>query len=127
MQATELPRIADIIPPTAPAAAMSTGIVVALALITLLAIALLLFYRRSLHAQLMRLRLKRRYLCNRDIALELRALIHNKHRQGLEQGNDRQWQAYARQLQHACFSHMPPADEALDSLLAEGRYWLMQK
>ena len=127
MQATELAKIADIIPPSAPPTTAGVNVAIALMLITLLAIAVLLFYRRSVHAQLMRLRLKRRYLCNRDIALQLRTLIHNKHRQGLKQADDEQWQAYAHQLQHACFSHVPPGDDVLDSLLTEGRYWLRQQ
>ena len=130
MQVTELARIADIIPPSAPAEATGTSIAITLMLITLLTIAGLLFYRRSLHAQFTRLRLKRRYLANREIALQLRTLIHGKHHEGFKQADGRylqQWQAYTSRLQHACFSHTPPGDDVLDNLLTEGQYWLMQK
>lgn len=129
MQATDLARIADIIPPETPLPLTSPIDVAVLVLSLLLLAWFLLFYRRSLHARLLRLRLRQRYCANRKVAMQLRSLIRYQlpHDHVFADNLlNTQWQAFCSQLQHACFAREQPDDALLHDLFKHSRFWLKQ-
>ncbi len=125
MQAADLPRIADIIPPDAPEQTMSLLSFSAMSVIVFIVLILLYFLLRgSHHLQLLRIKrqLKTQKISARQAALNIRVLLRS-HQIECDI-KDHQSQALCIQLQQACFSRTPPDRQAVEDIIQQSRQCL---
>jgi hypothetical protein len=137
MNAQELARIADIIPPSPPPASYQPLVVLLLAVAMLLAIMIASYwYRHATSAKLWRLRYScRNARCTqRELCMQLRSLIcHELEISTLAAFRpqttslEAQWMQFSIALQSACYSRKAPDNKRLHQLIDEARFWIAHR
>jgi hypothetical protein len=137
MNAQELARIADIIPPSPPPPSYPAIVLLLSALALMLVITITLYwYRHATAAKLWRLRLSCRnaHCTQRELSMQLLSLICHEleipvlgafrpHRASLEA----QWAQFSTALHSACYSREAPDNKRLHQLIDEARFWIAHR
>lgn len=136
MNAQELARIADIIPPSPPPASYSPLVLLLSAAVLLAIIIASYWYRHATSARLWRLRYSCRnaHCAQRELCMQLRSLICHE----LEISTlgafrpqttslEAQWMQFSTALQSACYSSEAPDNKRLHQLIDEARFWIAHR